>query len=604
MNNDTRYNLENIINLLDAIFDDVNLETFCLAHFSEVFDLFAEGMRKDKKINLLLIYCRRHGKLNQLLNLVRDINPYQFRRFEPYFEKARLFISYKRDVKPDEPVALQVYEALRHECDVFIDQSMLVGTPWVEQVEAELRRSDFLITFLSAHSINSEMVNLEIEIAHQLAEEHNGRPSILPVRLAYRDPFPHPLNTYLDPINWAFWRKHAHTPRIIEELKRAISGGILPVNDQLKPRVIRPRQPQQIPEPTPSAQPIELKKPKDLESPQGIMHPQSKFYIERQEDRIALDVIRNQGVTVTIKAPRQMGKSSLLMRLIEAASTASKQVIFLDFQLFTKATRQDPNRFFQQFCVWLTKELNLANRVDEYWKGPSGNLQCCSMYVGDYLLREVGGPVVLAIDEVENMFDSPFRSDFFGMLRSWHNQRKYPTEPVWKKLDLALVTSTEPYQLIKDLNQSPFNVGEIIELSDFTPTQVDDLNRRHGIPFTSTQLRQLVTLLNGHPYLTRKALYLVASNRLSVSDLFAQATADQGPFGDHLRYHLFRLLQGPPELVAGMRRVLQDNICSNEDVFFRLRGAGLVRRPSDDRPPAAYPRCQLYADFFRERLYG
>jgi hypothetical protein len=36
----------------------------------------------------------------------------------------KVFISYKRDVKPDELLALRLYEALREHCDVFIDQAM------------------------------------------------------------------------------------------------------------------------------------------------------------------------------------------------------------------------------------------------------------------------------------------------------------------------------------------------------------------------------------------------------------------------------------------------------------------------------------------------
>ena len=31
---------------------------------------------------------------------------------------------------------------------------------------------------------------------------------------------------------------------------------------------------------------------------------------------------------------------------------------------------------------------------------------------------------------MERLFDTDFRSDFFGMLRSWHNQRA--TTPIWK----------------------------------------------------------------------------------------------------------------------------------------------------------------------------
>src|SRR5262245_16629387 len=94
-------------------------------------------------------------------------------------QRVRIFISYKRNVHPDEQVALQVFQALSERHDVFIDQTMLVGARWAERIEAELRRADFLITFLSPQSVHSEMVKGEIETAHNLAQEQAGRPAIL-----------------------------------------------------------------------------------------------------------------------------------------------------------------------------------------------------------------------------------------------------------------------------------------------------------------------------------------------------------------------------------------------------------------------------------------
>jgi hypothetical protein len=63
-------------------------------------------------------------------------------------QKARIFISYKRNSNPDESIALQVFRALSQQHEVFIDQTMLVGTLWAKRIEAEIHRSDFLITFL------------------------------------------------------------------------------------------------------------------------------------------------------------------------------------------------------------------------------------------------------------------------------------------------------------------------------------------------------------------------------------------------------------------------------------------------------------------------
>jgi hypothetical protein len=201
------------------------------------------------------------------------------------------------------------------------------------------------------------------------------------------------------------------------------------------------------------------------------------------------------------------------------------------------------------------------------------------------------------MDEVERMFGSPFRSDFFSMLRSWHNNRARGGD--WTRLNLALVTSTEPYQFIADLNQSPFNVGQVVELVDFTLEQISELNRRYHSPLTETQVTKLFELLGGHPYLTRRALYLVASRRDTLIELIADACEDDGPFGDHLRNYLFRM--GDQEkLKAGLVQIIKYQRCPDEHIFFRLRGSGLVKRIEN----AVIPRNQLYADYFRKRLDG
>jgi AAA-like domain/TIR domain/CHAT domain len=505
--------------------------------------------------------------------------------------RQRIFISYKRDAKPDEPIALQIFQALSQQHEVFIDQRMLVGTAWAKRIEAELSQADFLIVLLSGQSVHSEMVEAEIRMAHNLAQVQKGYPVILPVRLAYREPFQYPLSAYLNHINWTFWQGAEDTPRLIEELMQAVSGGELSIAEaQAKVDLLEISEPFPLPRPFAAAQPLLL------EMPEGTMECESAFYVERPSDALVLRTIVQRGVTIAIKGPRQVGKSSLLIRIIDAAVNAGKQVAFLDFQLFDKAALRNGELFFHQFCIWLTDVLDITDKVDEYWNTPLGNSQRCTRYVSRYILKELGSPLVLAMDEVDKVFDADFRNDFFGMLRSWHNSRA--TMPIWKQLDLTLVTSTEPYQLIDDLNQSPFNVGQVIELEDFTPEQVADLNFRHGLPFNPTEERQLIALLGGHPYLVRRSLYLVASQQCSPAELFANATADNGAFGDHLRHHL-SLLHNKTELIQGLLQVIRQNTCFDKRVFWRLRGAGLVK----EQGRTVLPRCQLYAEYFRDNLY-
>jgi hypothetical protein len=326
------------------------------------------------------------------------------------------------------------------------------------------------------------------------------------------------------------------------------------------------------------------------------MDPDSAFYVVREADRIARAEIGRQGVTITIKGPRQVGKSSLLEKVVVEALAAKKTVIFLDFQQLDAAALREPDRFYPQFCHWVWRESRLASKPSVYDDPHLGHVLRTTYFMQE-LITSLGSPLVLAMDEVERLFTSEFRSDFFGMLRAWHNVRRRNSP--WRLLDIVLVTSTEPYLFIENENQSPFNVGEVIELGDFQRSDVSVLNDRHGRPLDGKDEERLVGLIGAHPYLLRKAFFLVASGRVTAPRLFATADDDYGPFGDHLRTLLFHL-HDKRELVEGMRQVIRHGHCPNDGIFHRLYGAGMVRREGN----GIVPRCRLYADFFKRRLDG
>jgi AAA-like domain len=106
---------------------------------------------------------------------------------------------------------------------------------------------------------------------------------------------------------------------------------------------------------------------------------------------MALTAIERQGVTINIKAPRQMGKSSLLMRIADMATRQGRRVALLDFQLFDKAALTDADIFFRQLCFWLTMEMEVQDQIDDYWKAPLGNPQRCTRYISRHLLPQLGG---------------------------------------------------------------------------------------------------------------------------------------------------------------------------------------------------------------------
>jgi hypothetical protein len=162
---------------------------------------------------------------------------------------------------------------------------------------------------------------------------------------------------------------------------------------------------------------------------------------------------------------------------------------------------------------------------------------------------------------------------------------------------MIMVISTEPYLLIDDVNQSPFNVGLQIILDDFDEAQVRHLNQEHGSPVSEAEFPYLLKLLGGHPYLTRMALYTMLSEQMPWTELTRVAVADQGPFGDHLRRHHW-LLRDEPNLRAALKQVIEKSTCSDQLALFRLLQAGLIKGSGEFYTC----RCDLYRMYLEDKL--
>ena len=155
--------------------------------------------------------------------------------------------------------------------------------------------------------------------------------------------------------------------------------------------------------------------------------------------------------------------------------------------------------------------------------------------------------------------------------------------------------------LIENSAQSPFNVGEVIELEDFSTRNVQDLNERHGKPFSESELNDLYAITSGHPYLIRQALYRVAISEISPAEILDTSTYTRGNggiFKDHLhRYRSY--FQNQPNLRQKMQGIIQQDVDLSDDEFYRLRSAGLVMINEDQQ---VLPRCKLYELYFGAKL--
>lgn len=545
----------------------------------------------DEYIVRLAKFCVERGRLNpswvksfmiqagylEVDKLLTELFPEKF----PLPQKKHVFICYARQSQPDERLAFDLARGLSREYSLFYDQVSVANADWVVRVQAELAYCDFFILLLSAQASVNEVVQFEVEKAVEIGMHPTGKPRMMVVRLSDWNLAGDALAKYLNGLEWTQWDNAQDTPRVLREIMSALQG------KRLRRSMVAVSEAQ-------SGREAQSAATLSFAVPGGAMAVDSPFYVHRETDQVAQDVISTPGITVVIKGPRQIGKSSLLNRLQSAARSVGKRVLLIDFQML-KSTIDNQDTFYRQFCKLLAYALEVDDRTEKYWQLPLANPFRCSEFVSQSLLKVVPEQLLLALDEVESLFSANYRGDFFSMLRAWHNRRAF--DPVWKRLDLVLVTSTEPYLFIEDLNQSPFNVGEVIELMPFSRQQVDELNQRHRAPLDLVQINELHHLVAGHPYLIHRALYLLATKRISSAELFGQAGSLTGPFGDHLRSILLRL-HARPTMVSAMQQIIQEGVCPNEMSYFRLNGAGLVLREGAQ----VYPSSPLYETFFRQVL--
>ena len=343
----------------------------------------------------------------------------------------------------------------------------------------------------------------------------------------------------------------------------------------------------------------EILKTPELETPEGQVHPDSKFYVERPPiESECYEEIVKPAALIRVKAPRQMGKSSLMTRILKHAEKNGCHTANLSFQDADASVFEDLNKFLQWFCTAVARESKLSeNRAAECWEDGLGGKDNCFDFFKSSLLKNTDKPLVLGLDEVDRIFEHKnVAHDFFGLLRAWHEKGKH--DEMWKRLRLVIVHSREVYVPLK-IHESPFNVGLAKELPELNPEQIRDLAERHGLVWNETELQDMIKMLGGHPYLLRKGMYELVKKHITFDNLLKFAPTEQGIYADHLRRHLLNLRKDS-DLTKAMKQAVRSTAPVQIDAIqgFQLNSMGLVKYQGND----VVPLCDLYRKYFQARL--
>lgn len=333
----------------------------------------------------------------------------------------------------------------------------------------------------------------------------------------------------------------------------------------------------------------------DTDSTGGALPLHSHFYVRREADHLVEKALSRQESVILIQGPRQVGKSSLLARMLAHARGSDSSVVLLDLQSMGERQLGEDEMFYRGFAHQMARQLESKSNIQSIWNSWLGVNLNLDAVVGE-LLSEVKGHVVLAIDEADRIFGRSYANDFFGLLRSWHNRRALDPDGPWSKLTLMIAYATEAHLFITDLNQSPFNVGIRLPIRDFSMEEVEELAGRYSID-SEEQISGVFRTTNGHPFLARRALSFLSQGR-TVSELESSCALPDGPFGDHLQAMLGSILHDPM-VVPEVKRLLADGACEHAISRYRLMAAGVL---APDAGTQSVFRVPAYACYLRREL--
>ncbi len=333
------------------------------------------------------------------------------------------------------------------------------------------------------------------------------------------------------------------------------------------------------------------------------------WYVHRQaEEQMAQDYLEFPGKPAVLWGPELFGKTWLLKYVLNERRKPSEgrcKVVSVNLELFDQRSKSSLSSFLRELAMHVVNSFHgHRDEVEQAWVSDNPMSNITWLMERSILPRmdHNDGVVLLAIDRADTVWDSPFASEFFGLLRAWA-ENGVEEEP-WQRLRLLLSVSTTPALLIHNARQSPFNLTEPVRLGDFDQDQTLRLAQLYGLRPSAAELDAVRALIGGHPYLLRLLFYSSRKQGAPLLQLLDEDPKKSKVFDGFLDQALQRLqeqpavggaftalLTGPPSRLSSLDR----------NARHKLEQAGLIE--SDEATSGFRVRYQLYQRL-RRKLTG
>ncbi len=246
----------------------------------------------------------------------------------------------------------------------------------------------------------------------------------------------------------------------------------------------------------------------------GTVGLEAPSYVQRRADDELYEGLE-RGEFCYVLTSRQMGKSSLSIRTAERLREEGAAIVWLDLTAIGGRSIKDIEQWYYGLLYRLGEELGLESELERYWQDHPGlpPLFRWMQALRDVALEHKPGPVVIFIDEIDNVRNLSLSTDeFFAAIRECFNRRANDSR--MNRLTFCLLGVASPAELIGNANTTPFNIGRRIALEDFNAHEAECLAQGLGRDEETAALlmTRIFEWTGGQPYLMQSLCHAVADD--------------------------------------------------------------------------------------------